>query len=68
VGRRVRIFWPYEVITQEDEDQARTLLRVYRYGPLRRRVPEACTPAPKAALSDDARFVLRATQMLGQAG
>ena len=55
-----------EVITQEDEDQARRLLRVYRYGPTRRRVPEACAAAPDTALSDDARFVQRAEQVLRQ--
>ena len=55
----------WEVITQEDEDQARTLLRVYRYGPLRRRVPEACAPAPKEVLSDYVRFVLRANADAG---
>ena len=58
----------WEVITQEDEDQARALLRVSRDGPPRRRIPEACAPEPEAALSDDARFVLRAAQVLRQAG
>ena len=53
---------------RRDEGQARALLRVSRYGPPRRRVPEACAPAPEAALSDDARFVLRAAQVLRQAG
>ena len=72
--RRVGCLWHcceirrWEVITQEDEDQARALLRVYRYGPPRRRVPEASAPAPEALLSDDARFVLRAAQVLRQAG
>jgi hypothetical protein len=58
----------WEVITQEDEDQARALWREQRDGPQRRRVPEACTPAPEAVLSADARFVLRAAQVLRQAG
>ena len=58
----------WEVITQEDEDQARVLLRVYRYGPPRRRVSEGCAPEPGVVLSDDARFVLRAAQVLRQAG
>ena len=58
----------WEVITQEDEDQALALLQVYRYGPPQRRVPKACTPEPEAVLSADARFVLRAAQMLRQAG
>ena len=58
----------WEVITQEDEDQARALLRVYRDGPPRRRVPVACAPEPDAALSGDARFVLRAEHVLRQAG
>ena len=58
----------WDVITQEDEDQARALLRVYRYGPTRRRVPEVDAPALEATLSDDARFALRAAQVLRQAG
>ena len=58
----------WEVITQEDEDQARVLLRVYRYSPPRRRVSEGCAPEPGVVLSDDARFVLRAAQVLRQAG
>src|SRR5438105_10720210 len=58
----------WEVITQEDEDQARALLRVYRDGPLRRHAAESCTPVPDAALSDDARFALLAPQVLHQAG
>jgi hypothetical protein len=58
----------WEVITQEDEDQARALLRVSRDGPPRRCVPEACTPEPEAVRSADARFVLRAAQVLRQAG
>ena len=31
-------------------------------------MPKACAPAPEAVLSDDARFVLRAAQVLRQAG
>jgi hypothetical protein len=58
----------WEVITQEDEDQARRLLREHRDGPLRRHTAEACAPVPDAALSDDARFALRAEQVLRQAG
>ena len=58
----------WEVMTQEDEDQARALLRVARDGPPRRCVPEACAPEPEAALSTDARFVLRTQQVLRQAG
>src|SRR5205823_1516148 len=58
----------WEVITQADEDQARALLRAYRDGPLRRHTAASCTPVPDAALSDDARFALRAQQVLRQAG
>jgi len=58
----------WEVITQEDEDQARALLRVHRDGPLRRSAVEACTPVPDVALSDDARLALLAPQGLRQAG
>ena len=36
----------WEVITQQDEDQARALLRAHRDGPLRRRASEACAPVP----------------------
>lgn len=57
----------WEVITQEDEDQARTLLRGHRDGP-RRRNAAACAPGPGAPLSDDARFALLAPQVLRQAG
>ena len=48
----------WEVITQEDEDQARRLLREHRDGP----APRTRAPAtvPEVSLSDDARFVLRA--------
>ena len=31
-------------------------------------MPKACAPEPEAVLSDDARFVLRAKQVLRQAG
>jgi hypothetical protein len=58
----------WEVITQEDEDQARALLRAYRDGPLRRCAAESCAPEPDAALSDDAHFALLAPQVLRQAG
>ena len=58
----------WEVMTQEDEDQACALLRLYRDGPQRRCVPEISAPEPEAALSTDARFVLRAEQVLRQAG
>ena len=56
----------WEVITQEDEDQARRLLREHRDGPApRMRAP---TTVPEVLLPDDARFVLRAAQVLRQAG
>jgi hypothetical protein len=58
----------WEVITQEDEDQACALLRVYREGPRQRRAPEARAPEPDEGLSADARFVVRAAQVLRQAG
>ncbi len=58
----------WEVITQEDEDQARALLRVSRDGSPQRCVPEAYAPGPEAVRSADARFVLRAAQVLRQAG
>jgi hypothetical protein len=56
----------WEVITQEDEDQARRLLREHRDGP----PPRTRTPAamPEVSLSDDARFVQRAEQVLRQVG
>ena len=55
-----------EVITQEDEDQACRRPREHRDGP----APRTRTPAamPKVSLSDDARFVLRAAQVLRQTG
>ena len=56
----------WEVITQEDEDQARRLLREHRDGPCQRtRAPAA---EPEVPLPDDARFVLLAEQVLRQAG
>ncbi|MGE3538666.1 MAG: hypothetical protein AB7N91_14710 [Candidatus Tectimicrobiota bacterium] len=58
----------WEVITQEDEDQAHALLRAYRSGPVRRLAVEAGAPEPDAALADDARFALLAPQVLRQAG
>ena len=57
----------WEVITQEDEDQARRLLRAHRDGSQQHHMPEGCAPEPGAALSNDARFVLRAEQVLRQA-
>ncbi len=57
----------WEVITQEDEDQARTLLREHADGPCRRR-PPAAAAVPAMPLSADARFVLLAPQVLRQAG
>ncbi|MGE3542229.1 MAG: hypothetical protein AB7N91_33040 [Candidatus Tectimicrobiota bacterium] len=58
----------WEVITQEDEDHACRVLRAHRDGPLRRSTAAACAPEADAALSDDARFALRAPQVLRQAG
>jgi hypothetical protein len=55
----------WAVITQDDEDRARTLLREHATGPQR----EAATAAaPARTLSDDARFALLTTQVLQQAG
>ena len=56
----------WEVITQEDEDQAHALLRAQRDGPRRRLGPPAARP--EVPLSDDARLVLLAPQVLRQAG
>ena len=56
----------WEVITQEDEDQARRLLREHRDGPAPR--TRAPATAPEVSLSDDARFVLRAEHVLRQVG
>ena len=57
----------WDVITQKDEERARTLLREHADGPCRRgaRAPAATVPA--MPLSDDARRVLRAPQVLRQA-
>jgi hypothetical protein len=55
----------WAVITQEDEDRAHTLLREHATGPQRRAKAIA---VPEQALSDDARFVLLAEQVLRQAG
>jgi hypothetical protein len=55
----------WAVITQEDEDRARTLLREHATGPRRQ---AATAAAPERTLSDDARFVRLATQVLQQAG
>jgi hypothetical protein len=54
----------WAVITQEDEDRTRTLLREHATGPQRRAKAIA---VPEQALSDDARFVLLAEQVLRQA-
>jgi hypothetical protein len=56
----------WEVITQEDEDQAHRLLREHADGPRRRLGPPAARP--EVPLSDDARLVLLAPQVLRQAG
>jgi hypothetical protein len=58
----------WEVITQEDEDRARTLLREHADGPCRRGVQAPAAAVPEISLSDDARFVLLAPQVLRQAG
>jgi hypothetical protein len=55
----------WAVITQDDEDRARTLLREHATGP---RCQAATAAAPERTLSDDARFALLATQVLQQAG
>jgi len=57
----------WEVITQEDEDQARRRLREHADGPCRRS-PQAPAAVPERSLSDDAHFVLLAPQVLRQAG
>jgi len=56
----------WEVITQDDEDQARALLRAQRDGPRWR--PLQAPAVPELPLSDDARLVLLAPQVLQQAG
>jgi len=56
----------WEVITQEDEDQARRRLRAHRDGPCQRTVSPAAEP--EVPLPDEARFVLLAEQVLRQAG
>jgi hypothetical protein len=58
----------WEVITQEDEDQAQALLRAQRDDPGGRVVPPEQATRPAVPLSDDARFVLLAPQVLRQAG
>jgi hypothetical protein len=55
----------WAVITQEDEDQARTLLREHATGPRRQAATQAM---PERTLSDDARFALLAQQVLQHAG
>src|SRR5262249_6724243 len=56
----------WEVITQDDEDRARMLLREHADGPCRR-PPLAPATVPAIPLSDDARLVLLAPQVLRQA-
>ena len=56
----------WEVITQEDEDQACRRLRAHRDGPCQRTVSPAAEP--EVLLPDEARFVLLAEQVLRQAG
>jgi hypothetical protein len=58
----------WEVITQDDEDRARTLLREHADGPYQRRPPAPAAAVPEMPLSDDARVVLLAEQILRQAG
>jgi hypothetical protein len=58
----------WEVITQEDEDQARTLLREHADGPCRRGPVRPAAIVPAIPLSPDARLVLLAPQVLRQAG
>lgn len=55
----------WEVITQEDEDRARQLLREHADGP-RRRAALACDSV--VPMPDDARFVLLAQEVLHQVG
>ena len=57
----------WEVITQDDEDQAHRLLREHADGPCRR-PQQPPTAVPAMPLSDDARLVLLAPQVLRQAG
>jgi hypothetical protein len=56
----------WELITQEDEDEALAILRAYRDGPCRRSTGPTATPA--VPMPDNARFVLLAEQVLRQAG
>jgi hypothetical protein len=58
----------WEVITQNDEDQAVALLRAQRDGPRRWPPPAPAAAVPARPLSDDARLVLLAPQVLRQAG
>jgi len=58
----------WEVITQEDEDRARTLLREHADGPCRWGTRAPVAAVPEMPLSDDARVVLLAPQVLRQAG
>jgi len=58
----------WEVITQADEDQARRLLREHADGPYRWGALAPAAAVPEMPLSDDARLVLLAPQVLRQAG
>jgi len=58
----------WEVITQDDEDQALALLRAQRDGPRRWPPPAPAAAVPAMPLSADARLVLLAPQVLRQAG
>jgi hypothetical protein len=58
----------WEVITQADEDQARRWLREHADGPCRRGAQAPAATVPAIPLSDDARLVLLAPQVLRQAG
>jgi len=58
----------WDVITQEDEDRARTLLREHADGPYRWGALAPAAAVPAMPLSDDARLVLLAEQILRQAG
>ncbi len=58
----------WEVITQDDEDQALALLRAQRDGPRRGPPPAPAAAVPAMPLSADARLVLLAPEVLRQAG
>lgn len=57
----------WEVITQEDEDQARQRLRAHDWGPRPQPAPARAEP-PAPTLSQEARFVQQAEQVVRQAG